>query len=498
VSGRPLLSSRTAALLDNGGFDAPGRNSLRVCFPDPLTGPRLLLRVPLAARLVRRLGCSLIFKTMDDRALRIDARFPDVADALVRLTQGGADLATLVSLASCGREREAVGQLQDSLRVLKESGLCEYVWEVEGRQTAIITDVCRDFEFSEVALEPDPKVMLSRFAFAHRDGCDALLESPEALCRITFSSSEVWQWLGLLLSPISAAEVLSIAGRQAYHFVDVLWRTGFVERTDIKESQARASWEFHDMVFHWRSRGGRSTKPQGGTYRFLSAWPSPPAVKPRMSRDVQVLPKPPNPQSADSLIGVIERRRSSRDQGPRTISVADVSQLLYYALRIQRRLPGEYQELALRPVPAAGAIHELEAYLAVHRCDGLERGLYHYHAEQHTLHRLSAREQELAQLIEDAAESRGKPNDPPQVLVILASRLPRLAWKYEGIAYRLTLLNAGAVIESFYLLATQLGLACTALGGGNSATFAAAAGLDPLEETSVAEFAIGSGLALSP
>jgi SagB-type dehydrogenase family enzyme len=213
-----------------------------------------------------------------------------------------------------------------------------------------------------------------------------------------------------------------------------------------------------------------------------------------MSNDIRILAKSHLDVSGDrhSLIDVLESRRSVREQGPRAIRSAQIGRLLYHSLRVQRRWLDAYQELLLRPVPAAGAIHELEAYLVVNRCDDLERGLYHYHAEQHTLHRLAAGERELSALIENAAASWAKPDDPPQALIVLTSRFSRLAWKYEGIAYRLTLLNAGAAIECLYLLATEMQLACSAIGGGDSAVFAAATGLDPFEETSIAEFAIGS------
>lgn len=41
-----------------------------------------------------------------------------------------------------------------------------------------------------------------------------------------------------------------------------------------------------------------------------------------------------------------------------------------------------------------------------------------------------------------------------------------------------------------YLVATAMGLAPCALGNGDPALFAAASGIDALEETSVAEFAL--------
>jgi SagB-type dehydrogenase family enzyme len=122
----------------------------------------------------------------------------------------------------------------------------------------------------------------------------------------------------------------------------------------------------------------------------------------------------------------------------------------------------------------------------------LDAGLYHYHGLEHALYRLPSSSDQIAPLIKDAAVAMGQPESPPQCVVLLASRLPRLAWKYQAIAYRITLMNAGVIFQTLYLVATAMNLACSALGNGNSVSFAKATGLDPLEETSVAEFALGS------
>jgi SagB-type dehydrogenase family enzyme len=76
------------------------------------------------------------------------------------------------------------------------------------------------------------------------------------------------------------------------------------------------------------------------------------------------------------------------------------------------------------------------------------------------------------------------------VLLTLAARVPRTAWKYERQAYRTVLLDAGAMIGTMYLAATAMGLAPCAIGNGDPALFARLTGLDPFEETSVAEFAL--------
>ena len=96
-------------------------------------------------------------------------------------------------------------------------------------------------------------------------------------------------------------------------------------------------------------------------------------------------------------------------------------------------------------------------------------------------------------MLADCAMAWGQPGKPPQVLVVMTSRLPRLAWKYTGIAYKISLMNAGVAIQSLYLVATDLGLAGSAAGSGNPDLFAQATGVSSWEETSIAEFGFGRG-----
>ena len=79
----------------------------------------------------------------------------------------------------------------------------------------------------------------------------------------------------------------------------------------------------------------------------------------------------------------------------------------------------------------------------------------------------------------------------PDVTIVVSSRLPRLAWKYERMAYRASLLHAGVIIELMYLVATDMNLAPCANGSGDSRLFEQATGLDRFEETSIAEFCLG-------
>ena len=76
------------------------------------------------------------------------------------------------------------------------------------------------------------------------------------------------------------------------------------------------------------------------------------------------------------------------------------------------------------------------------------------------------------------------------MVIVIASRLPRLAWKYQGMAYRASLMNAGVVFNLMYLVAIDMGLAPCANGTGDSRLLEEATGLDPFAETAIAEFAL--------
>jgi len=127
----------------------------------------------------------------------------------------------------------------------------------------------------------------------------------------------------------------------------------------------------------------------------------------------------------------------------------------------------------------------------VHACDGLAPGFYHYRGQEHALTRIVDAEAPATAMLDDCAGAWGQPGRPPQVLVVIASRLPRLAWKYSGIAYKISLMNAGVAIQSLYLVANDLGLAGAAAGSGNPELFARATGVSSWEETSIAEFGFG-------
>jgi SagB-type dehydrogenase family enzyme len=196
----------------------------------------------------------------------------------------------------------------------------------------------------------------------------------------------------------------------------------------------------------------------------------------------------------------VEARRSLRAYGDQPVTTRQLGEFLYRVARVKSLRQVEVEtphgpvtfDMAARPFPSGGSLYELEFYLAVQACDGLDPGLYRYHPQLHRLAKICDETAEVNHLIHDASSSAAIPEASVQVVVILTARFSRLTWKYSSIAYALILKHVGVVYQTMYLTATAMGLAPCALGGGDSDLFARASGVDYYDESSVGEFLLGS------
>ena len=334
---------------------------------------------------------------------------------------------------------------------------------------------------------------LSRFAVLHEENGRLVLECADAPCDLVVRSDDLLRWIER-----AAEGTAPRADSPQGAVMAFLAATGFARDADEQEPAGLRTWEPHDRWFHCRTRRPSPWRDHAGTYRFrrdeadegATKVEAPPAVRPAHRGERTELagywPTPSVP-----LRQALETRRSRREMGSRPVTAEQVGALLHQVGRITSRLPGD---LLTRPYPAAGAIHELELYVAVGECDGLQAGFYHYRSEAHELTRLrEARSDEAAEaVIAECARAWGGGGRRPQCVVVIASRLPRLAYKYAAIAYRLSLLNAGAALQTLCLVAEDLGLNGAPAGSGRSELFAMATEVPEHEETSIAEFGFGS------
>ncbi|QJW93689.1 SagB family peptide dehydrogenase [Frigoriglobus tundricola] len=432
---------------------------------------------------------------------------PEVIAALHRLAPPGADEDALA---------DAVGAIGNGalprwfyyLDRLTRRGLIGRSAHESGTRLATLFAVSPAFAWKPVRPAPDRQYALSRFAYLRREGNEGVVESPQSHARLVLQESRAARLIGALAAPATPAELAERSGlttEGATGLLALLLRAEMASEAGTEpEDPDLRTWAFHDLLFHTRSRKGRSDAPYGGTYRFAGQFPPPPAVKPVPVGDRVPLFKPDIralERTDPPLAWVQEHRRSVREfDTTQPITVAQVGEFLFRVNRVKEQRETELQtvrgpvvmDFVSRPYPTGGSLYELEIYAAVRTCDGLTPGLYAHDPVAHRLVRVRGRGPAVDELLGDAAESTAIPAGELQVLFVLAARVPRVAWKYESIAYALVLKHVGVVYQTMYLAATAMGLAGCAVGGGDADLFARAAGVPYAAETSVGEFLLGS------
>jgi oxazoline/thiazoline dehydrogenase len=348
-------------------------------------------------------------------------------------------------------------------------------------------------------LRLDQAYKLSRFMLIQPGEDGFILSSPLNRKQFVVRSPSVFRLLLLLTKPVRMDRVLESAGEQSrpvlLRFVESLEEAGLLTAVDSagkaeEETNSLAHWEPHDLLFHASSRIGRQRGRVGGTYRFKDVLPQEPAVGTRPSgKPAILLPAPDNASESPrqcSLAHALENRRSSHECEPLTL--AQLSEFLYRCCRVTSTDEDAQGARVRKTYPSGGSLHPLEIYIVAHACRGLDAGLYHYSGLAHSLTSVCDLDSRVSKFLEDARIAAGEMAGYPAVLAIVSARFRRTAWKYEGIAYRLMLMEAGALFQSMYLVGEAMGLACCALGCGDSDLFSEVAGTDYYMETSIGEF----------
>jgi SagB-type dehydrogenase family enzyme len=364
------------------------------------------------------------------------------------------------------------------------------------------------FHYAWVNIQSQQSYRLSRFAYLRRDE-DGFnyLESPLSHARVRLDHVAVASLIYLLSSartPDELAQHIPDLDRDDITSLLALFTMGnFVSSTTSDgrlredEDETLLQWEFHDLLFHSRSREGRHDNLLGGTFRFLDRIPPQPAVKQNQWSVTIPLPCPDMDKLRvvdKGLTEVMEARTSLREHGNKSLTITQLGEFLYRVARVKAVYRYEEEKIGdftQRPYPGSGASYEMEFYLTIDRCEGLKPGFYWYDALNHALSLIKEANDDTERLLVDACQSTGT-ECRPQVLITLAARFQRVSWKYQSIAYALILKNVGVIYSTMYLVATAMDLAPCALGTGDSDYFTKLSGTDYLQETSVGEFILGS------
>jgi SagB-type dehydrogenase family enzyme len=402
---------------------------------------------------------------------------------------------------------------------LARHGLLEFRLgrSLRGVDLVIIEPQVPDYWPRTPHLDDNETLVLSRFAFMRRRGSDLILESPRSGALFRICDPEFAATLTKLATPQQLKALRRKCGSAGIALLallvdcQILFKVDAAQRGGLRSSEGDDSlvlWDFHDLLFHARCTEGRHANPLGGVYPYAKSIAPLPAVRPCWIGTKIDLAKLPiadtESESVQSTAKMLGERRSVRSFDDRTpITLIELSRFLDGTARVRSEWAATLDSEAVggppinyttRPYPSGGSSYPLELYLAVDKCDGLDRGFYFYDAGEHTLVPIDVRAAELEALLRSAAFAMGE-SSVPQILVTIAVRFGRVSWKYSSIAYSLILKDVGVLTQTFYLMATAMGLGGCAIGSINIDLFARMTGIDFHVEGPVGQFAIGRGSA---
>jgi len=150
----------------------------------------------------------------------------------------------------------------------------------------------------------------------------------------------------------------------------------------------------------------------------------------------------------------IKQRRSVRDFRRQSLTLNDVSQLLWAA-------QGITGGRGLRSAPSAGALYPLELYLVAGNVDGLSPGVYRYRPGKHDMILITSGDQRRP--LATAALGQSWVRRAPAVLVITGV-YERTQRKYGERGRRYVHMEVGHAAQNVYLQATSLGLGTVMVG----------------------------------
>ena len=210
--------------------------------------------------------------------------------------------------------------------------------------------------------------------------------------------------------------------------------------------------------------------------------PCPPVFKDYPATQFYPLPDPEPPTGHRQFLEVLLARRTCRSFSGESISVSQLSCLLFFTWGCTGVWMTSLADtrLLLKTSPSGGSRHSIEVYPILLNVEGLPHGVYHYSVRRHGLEILSAGDPR-EWLVAGCGDKRWV-NDCAAAFVMTAV-VDRVMWKYtEPRAYRVLLFDVGHLSQTFALVATLLRLGSYATAAVRDEVFERRLGLDYLAE----------------
>ncbi len=232
-------------------------------------------------------------------------------------------------------------------------------------------------------------------------------------------------------------------------------------------------WNPYAALFHsltrWRDVAvALAEPPSPDSPRLKVRWRPPDHFYHRDARSAVALPLV---ERDGPLYDLLRRRKTTRgfDESA-SLSLEELSVLLRTVWGVQGVLwLSEALSIVKKTSPSGGSQHPIEVYPLLRAVDGVQPGLYHYDAARHRLGLLEelGAEQAGELIVEFTA---GQPHYArAQCVFLMTARFARNHWKYpaHGKSFRVLLMDAAHLSQTFYLVCTELGLGAFVTGAIN-------------------------------
>ncbi|AUI56987.1 SagB family peptide dehydrogenase [Amycolatopsis sp. BJA-103] len=415
-----------------------------------------------------------------------DRAEPLVRESLRRMALGPVSLANVTSSwepVEC--EPDLEGELSwtaegaDALRqALKELGgsVVHSLGLADGKGPLLsVIPVALAPVFEPAGIPAARPTRLSRFCSLRSDAEGMGLESPSARYRVVLYQPWAVHVAATLATAKSTGEIVTMTGIEpgvVGAIVSYLVAAGVVQlageqgRFAEDEDPELSLWSPDELLFHTTSRTWRPGGPAD-----LPGLGKPPVVKAANGEGpVYALYRPDLADRAETdptLTALLENDHTCPEFTESVVSAEQLGEFLFRGARIRSIGPahmpnGPSHSASQRPYFSVACLYELELYVSVNRCSGLDRGIYHYDPLDHRLSLVNDDEADLDAML-DMAMIGGGNHRRPSALITVTARMPRMASVLGGGAYATTLAHVGALQQTLYLVARAMGLAAHAV-----------------------------------
>lgn len=344
------------------------------------------------------------------------------------------------------------------------------------------------------------RVRRARALVAWWEDDEVVAENFLAGTRVTISPP-VAGLLARLGDPAPRAWAASLLGDAAgaAGVIDELVESGLLLHVGSEEERLDADvdaaweWGMDARFFHYATRSvpyePDMTRQRASLADHAASTPPPPVFARRGSG-----PRTPLPGSFDDgeggLWDALHGRRTERGFAREPVSLGALATVVRWTWGATERVErAELGPFLLKTSPSGGARHPIECYVAARRVAGVEPGVYHYSVQADALDRVGGpvSDDEAEELfahqpwVRDAA-----------ALFFMSAVVERSMWKYKhSHAYRVLLLDAGHLGQTFHLVCTALGLAPFTSSAKDDPAIERRLGLDGVREVSLYAAAMG-------